>query len=354
MKKRFVLLFILTAIISSAFAASNECDSLLIIGTQQIKVENYQRALETYQNLIQLYPNHPVGYFCLAGVYQTIMRNYRVNTYEAEFDSLINLAIGMGERSIEQTDEDAFTELYLGKAYGYRGLHQSRKGNWIGAINDGRKGMGFIQKALDADTCLYDAYCWIGSYHYWRAVKTKISGFIFRNSKEKGIEEIQWAIQKSPFIAVDGKYNLVAIYYHKGDYEQALKTNQELFERYPTNPSCLYMRTRIYEELENWRMAREAALSLLNHLQRSEYQSAGYRIECLYRLSLYEYRLDHSGKSYDYLKQAYQLLKKRDESRELEGPLETFEDIIEEMGKLHLALEEVRRVGSVEKQSHSS
>ena len=354
MKRGFILLLVLAVFISSTFATSIECDSLLVLGTQQIKVENYQNALETYQNLIQSYPNYPVGYFCLAGVYQTIMRNYRVSTYETEFDSLINIAIDIGEQTIKHTDDDVFARLYLGKSYGYRGLHQSRKGNWISAINDGRKGIGLIQMALEADTSLYDAYCWIGSYHYWRAVKTKISGFIFRNDKEKGIDEIRWAIQKCPFIAVDGKYNLVAIYYHKGDYEQALKMNQEIFVQYPTNPSCLYMRSRIYEELENWPKARESIFCLLNHLNKSEYQSTGYQIECLYRLSLYEYRMDNSVKSYDYLKQAYQLLKKRDESRELEGPLETFEDIVEEMGKLHLALEEVRRVGSVEKQSHSS
>ena len=62
-------------------------------GIDQIHQELYTDALNTFKQLIEFYPNHPAGYFFIAMVYQTIMRNYRINLYEHEYEQYLNKAI---------------------------------------------------------------------------------------------------------------------------------------------------------------------------------------------------------------------------------------------------------------------
>ena len=257
------------------------------------------------------------------------MQNYRIKDYESQLDSLLNLTIKIGNNAIKNAQHDAFVSIYLGGAYGFRGLHKVRKRDYWGAFKDGLKGVSILKKAVKADTSAYDAYHGLGSFHYWRSAKSKILRLlIFRNDQQKGIDEVWKAINKGTYTDIEGKYALVAIYYDFGDYEKAFSVNQELFELFPTNPSCLYMRCRIFERMGKWEEAKQTYLKLLNHLSNSEYKSIGYQVECHYGIGFCYYKLSELEHALKHIRKALDLRNMRDASKELEGPLEDFDEIV--------------------------
>jgi len=340
--ERYMIIFKIMAIVQFfilpfSHAADSSIDStkhaLLLQGLHEVHIEKYGAAIATFKKLVECYPQHPMGYFCTAAVYKTIMQNYRVTTFETQLDSFFNLAIQVGQQTIQQNKNDAYAHFYLGGAYGFRGLHKVRKRDWWGAFSDGLKGISNLKRAIAIDSCLYDAYFGLGSYHYWRSAKSKLLRlFFFRNDQKKGIDEIWTAIHKEKYTDIEGKYALVAIYYDQGDYEKALVVNQELHELFPLNPSCLYMRCRLFEKQGNWVGAQNTIEQLLLHLLNSEYKSIGYEVECHYRIALYNYHLGQFDQALNHVQKAFSLKDQLDKTIELEGPLEDINEIVEMMG----------------------
>ncbi|MBC8235569.1 tetratricopeptide repeat protein, partial [bacterium] len=119
---------------------------------------------------------------------------------------------------------------------------------------------------------------------------------------------------------------------------KAWEVNQQLYNLFPNNPACLYMRGRILEQLGKWKEAEETFRRLLNHLMASEYRCIGYQIECHYRLAFY---LSKQKQFYQALREcelALQLSKLYSSSKELEGHLESTKEILNDARKLHQQL----------------
>jgi len=321
-------------------ALDSTSHTLIAQGMQKTHNENYTEAIETFEKLIDLHPQYPLGYFSTAAVYHTIMRNYRVKTFEVEFDSLLNLAIKIGEKQVRNDRKDALSHFYLGGAYGFRGFHEVRKGDWLGAFRDGWKGISCLQRVVIIEPELYDAYYGLGTYHYWRSAKAKILRFLpfMKNETQRGIEEVWLSINKGKYTTIEGKYALVAIYYDDKNYKEALSINQQLYELFPSNPACLYMRARIFEQLENWEESNECFENLLDHLSKSEYKSIGYQIECFYRIGLCLHKLGEFDSSLKQVEIGLNLKNNRDASKELEGPLENSSEILKKLNELNKTL----------------
>jgi tetratricopeptide (TPR) repeat protein len=348
MKKQRALIFVVVAIyqilaVIRGQAADLRTDStmhtLLLKGLQEVHIEAYDSAIGTFQKLTDHYPRHPVGYFCTAAVYKTIMQNYRVKTFEPKLDQYLDLAIQAGQNGTQNDGNDATVSFYKGGAYGFRGLHKVRKRDWWGALKDGLKGLSLLKRALEMDSSLYDTYYGMGSYHYWRSAKFKLLRILFfRNDKARGIREIWTAIDKGKYTGIEGKYTLVAIYYDQEDYEKAFSLNQELYALFPTNPSCVYMRGRLLMKRWEWDEAKNAMEILLSHLKNVEYRSLGYELECHYWIASCCYHLGQLDETLQHTQEALSLRNQLDGSKELEGPLEDNDEIFAMVGRLHEVL----------------
>jgi tetratricopeptide (TPR) repeat protein len=339
-----IIMFIVQFFIKPfSHASDSSIDSakhtLLLQGLYEVHIEKYEAAIATFNKLIEHYPQHPIGYFCTAAVYKTIMQNYRVTSFETQLNSFFNLAIQVGHQAIQNNKNDASAHFYMGGAYGFRGLHKVRKRDWWGAFKDGLEGISNLKRTVEIDSSFYDAYFGLGTYHYWRSAKSKILRLLFfRNDQKRGIDEIWMAINKGRYTAIEGKYALVAIYYDQGNYEQAFVVDQELYELFPLNPSCLYMRCRIYEKQGKWDQALKTMNQLLLHLLESDYRSIGYEVECHYRIALYHYNLAQLDQASSHVQKAWLLKDRMDKSIEIEGPFENFDEVAELIDQLNTML----------------
>jgi tetratricopeptide (TPR) repeat protein len=322
---------------------SHNDDAFHALVNQGIDLMNegcYQEALESCKNLILYYPESPVGYFYTAACYQTIMRNYRVRTFEPEFKRYINLAIETGEAAVKKDRRDAISSCYLGGAYGYKALHKVLNREWLSAFRDGKRNISHLEEAIKTEPTLYDAYYGLGVYHYWRSAKSKALWFLpfIGDERQKGIAELWQAIHKGRHSAIEGRYALTTIYYNEADYQKAWEVNQQLHNLFPNSPACLYMRGRILEKQGKWKRAEMTFRRLLNHLIASEYRSISYQIECHYHLAFYLAKQKQFDPALRECELALQLSKLQNPAKELEGHLESTEEILDAAHKLHRQL----------------
>lgn len=322
---------------SFSFSIDNSAQTRFKTGVNEMDNSNYEKALSIFSELIRDYPQHPIGYFGAAGTYQTILRNYRITAFEVRYDSLLDKAVEIGNHAVRRHPEDGLARFYLGGAYGFRGLYKFRKREWLSAFHDGVKGLLNLQESLEMNPELYDAYYGLGLFHYFRSARGSVLGFLnlYPEGKKQGIREIWLAIRKGFYSEVSGQYALMAIYYDEKEFDKAWKLNQRLLASFPDNPSCLYMRSRIAEQMQNWEEMSRASQKLLEHLETTGYGSTGYEIECHYRIALSLYHLGEIETAKEHLQTALQLNEKRDPSKEIEGPLESHDEIIKEIEILY-------------------
>ena len=340
---KFILLFIFIYHLCFQYDAKAQWSSLdeksqalLTYGIYQVHQEKYNDAICTFKKINECYPNYPIGYFLVAVVYQIIMRNYRVKIFEHEFEKYIDLAIKNGNSIIQQDKENSLNYFYSGGAYGYRGLHKVRKKEWLGAFFDGKKGIKYLKLALMKDAELYDAYYGLGTFHYWLGAKSKFIRYLFsyKGDQQQGIDELMLALKKGRYTNIECKYALAAIYYEEKNYNKAMEMNQELHELFPSNPACLYMRSRIFEKQCEWEDAKITMQQLLNQLNASEYNSVGYKVECHYRIAYYDYKMGNFELARNGCLKALKLQDKRNSKMELEGPLEDSQQILKQTNQL--------------------
>ncbi|MFQ5823122.1 MAG: tetratricopeptide repeat protein [bacterium] len=306
--------------------------------------EEYEEAIQLATKIRELYPEQPAGVFSLLATYQTLMRNYRIRNFEVQFDSLLDLSIYLSEKAIKKNKKDGENYFFLGCAYGSRSIFNAQRGRWLAAFKDGSKVLNNFKKAVAYSPKFYDAYYGLGLYKYWLGAKAKFLRILSfsKDQRREGIEQIKLAAEKGRFLNVDGMYGLSTVYYNEGEYEKALEISDRLYEIYPRNPSLLYKRGRIFQALQRWSESKQAFETLCNLLKAAKYQSISYQIECLYQIAKCHYHLGNYLETQRLCKEAIELEKYCDFSKEINGPLEKFSEIKKQLHKLNIEIEELR------------
>jgi len=325
---------------SIAFAG---IDTLVDKAIDLLYHKKYFDAIDICENVITTYPENPMGYLGQAAVYHIIMLTYRINLFDTEFDSLTSLAIDIGEKAINRYEDDANTYFVLGAAYGFRGLHRIRKGEWFGAFRDGLRGVSNLKKAHEKDETLYDVYYGLGLYYYWKSVKAKVLTFLrlMKDERDKGIEYLKIANEKGRFSSMEALFALIEIYYYEDRYEEALDQCLSLDDKFSKDPSWNYLTAKVLDKLSRWEEAKHYFLTLLTLLQESQFKSNSYLAECHYSLAKCSFELKDYETARNELNLASELSKLWDKEKEMEGPLLDFDKVLariksldEELSKL--------------------
>ncbi|MEE4310364.1 MAG: hypothetical protein V2J62_00720 [candidate division KSB1 bacterium] len=290
----------------------------------------YADALDICEDIMQSHPECPVGFLGAATIYFGIMRDHWINTYEATFDSLIALAIDKGKISIEKDKENAENYFLYGSALGIRGLYRMKRGNWFGAFKDGLRGYRNVRKSYNMNKQIYDAYYGLGLYYYWKSVKAdKLTWLPFvKDEREKGFEFIDTAVRKGEFSSMEGKFTLVQLYYFEGMYQKAYDACASLSDRSGENPAWLYLMAKVSAKSSLWSDAETCYSKLLELLHASLfYHSNGFLAACHEGLAACAKAEGDVSRMERHINRALEYVMKRNETLEIDGPLESFESI---------------------------
>lgn len=163
-----------------------------------------------------------------------------------EFSAAVDHAIEATEAWTERAPDDAEAWFYQGGAYAARVQWRVLRGEKISAARDGKNIKSALERAVELDPTIEDAYFGIGMYEYYADVApaaAKILRFLLLlpgGDREEGLEQMLRARSRGRLLQGEADYQLHVIYlWYERQTPRALQLLRSLHDRYPANPLFL-------------------------------------------------------------------------------------------------------------------
>lgn len=204
--------------------------------------EDYAEAESLAISLQWRYPYHPIGFIMQAAMLQSKMLDYEHFNYRQEFYTLIELTKKKARDRLDQNESDPWSLYCLGLAHGSHAVFESRDGSWLTAVKQGVRAKKAFSKCVETDPQFYDAYVGIGSYHYWRTVKTGIVNWLpfVQDDRDEGVRELEIAADSARFSSDFAKDALIWVYIDMEEYEKAESLAVQMQQKYPGGKKFLW------------------------------------------------------------------------------------------------------------------
>lgn len=282
------LVFLIFAQVPAALNPKDDSIKSLILQGLDLSYNNrFAEADKIFDQLIQAYPYHPVGYFYKAANLQAQMLDAEDYEREQDFYRLAERTIQLAESLQTAHEADSWILFYKGSALIYRSFMKMKIGNWLSAYKDASRGVGFLEQAVAQDSSLYDAYLGIGSFKYWKSTKAEFLLWLpfLSDQREEGINMIYKAIEKAEYVRQVGRDQLVWILMDKKDYTTAFNLARQNHEAYPSSRFFKWSLAVAAFRLGEWEVSRRLYQELLQEVQRLSQNNHLNEIECLVKLA---------------------------------------------------------------------
>jgi hypothetical protein len=175
-----------------------------------------------------------------------------------EFSATVDRAIESTEAWTERAPDDGEAWFYHGGAYAARVQWRVLREEKISAARDGRHIKVALERAVELDPAIEDAYFGIGMYKYYADVAptaAKILRFLLLlpgGDREEGLEQMLRARSRGRLLQGEADYQLHVIYlWYERETPRALQLLQSLHERYPANPLFLSQTAEIQDTYQH-------------------------------------------------------------------------------------------------------
>ncbi|UCE24734.1 MAG: hypothetical protein JSU74_01405 [Candidatus Zixiibacteriota bacterium] len=268
---------------------------VLLTAQEHLLNDRFESAHASLDSLIDGDSSDPIGYLYKAAVYLGQMTDAEQELHTEEFKRLINDVFALAADRIDSTRarEAAWMKLCEGHAHAYRSLWESRFGSFTSALKHAFRGKSSYEDGLRLDSTLYDLYGGLGMYHYWKSAKAGILRWIgvFKNDKEKGIEELYLAADSSSLSHDIARNALIWIWLDMGRYDSVITACREQLALFPDGKLFLWPLARAYFEKKQYHLAAETYTSLRTRLAKSPGNYFNL-VECDYSLNRCYDKLD--------------------------------------------------------------
>ncbi len=154
-------------------------------------------------------------------------------------DKALDIAKEYNDRQ-EETPESLF---YLGLSNGILGVYHAINRNYFSAYIHGKRGKGYLEDVIKADSTYYDAYLGLGIFHYYVDLFPGLIKFFakilgFEGDRERGKKEIKLTVDKGEFFKLEARFiYAIARYFLEGAKSEAFPIFIQLQRAYPHNPA---------------------------------------------------------------------------------------------------------------------
>ncbi len=236
----YLVLFLLFGMTGPALAQSG-IKSTILKGLDSYYNFNWTQSENTFQNLIDKYPDDPRGYHYMSGIYFWYYFSNKEKDDLNKFLEYSDQAIDKAVAKIDTLTDDPELLYILGANYSYRAMAFTQEGKFLDAVWATKRSESFLDKVIEINPKYYDAYLGLGLYNFAlgqipKAFQWALSIAGMNGDKEKGLTYIQEAVQKGTFTKVEANF-----YYSQilsdffADYKQASKYLANLIQKYPEN-----------------------------------------------------------------------------------------------------------------------
>jgi len=262
---RNISCFILIATaISNVYSQPSQKD--IITGIKAGLYHDYELALDIFKTQGYDYPENPTGPFFTASILQSKMMDFETSQWERDFFEQIQEAEIRARNILASDPQDTNARFCLGGALAYKGFYLSRKKKYFSGIRTAMAAIDQLEKVIEIDSLVYDAYLGIGNYKYWRSRLTGILNWLpfFSDQREEALELILLSLKKGTYTRWAALNDLAWIYIDRNEPEEALKYALIGLDEFPDSRFFLWPAADAYLKNGDYFQARTLYEKLLH------------------------------------------------------------------------------------------
>ncbi len=290
-------LLFLVVFLTAAPAAENRFPDELKTALSRISTDIYNDRFESAQNLLDslrvLDKWLPVCHLFQAILYQSHMMAAESDFLKDQLFAVLDTLDADTDSLLSHGADSAMAFWLLGNSHAFRSLFLGRAGSILGALRHGLSARKAFDRGYDIDPGFHDIALGLGSYRYWKSVKTKAINWtpLFKEEKRNGIELIRLAADSAEISSEAAQAALIWVYLNEGLYAEAIRLARKMRYRYPDGLSFLWALGEAYRKLNDCRGAVEIYETILARLHNHPgnyyniIEAAHYLSECYRRMS---------------------------------------------------------------------
>jgi hypothetical protein len=230
-------------------------------GIEAAGAQRYAEARTLFDEAIRRWPAHPAGPLNKAILLQVMSLDFETPVPQPEYTSLLERAITLGEKMLEQNARSVEASFAVGMAHSYIAYDRFRDGeNWIGGLAAGLKAQSYFDDCLKFDASAWDAMTGVGTYKYWKSRQMSFLTWtpLVDDERGAGIALLRKAESHGAYTAAQATNSLIWIYIEEERWSDAIRAAQRMLKRYPTNRLFLWGLASAAEKKGDLRLARDA------------------------------------------------------------------------------------------------
>jgi tetratricopeptide (TPR) repeat protein len=223
---------------------------------------DYEKARQSFREIVKLFPDHPAGPQFLAAslwiesLYET--RRLQASLYSSDsfyapnedkadpkvvdqFRAFTREAKKLAEARVKRNPKDAEALYYLGATAGLKAsFEEAVERRHFAAMRDGSDAVDRHRDVMKLDPNLHDAEITVGLYDYVigslpLAAKILVGVTGTRGSKKRGLATIERVVKEGKWARDDARTLLIVLYTRERRFGEAANFARELATKYPRN-----------------------------------------------------------------------------------------------------------------------
>lgn len=237
--------------------------------TEKIYNEHFDSANVMIDSLYRDSSWGPIGPLFRAISYQSQMMAAESDSLEKPFLITLDRVESAAKQMLERRADSALAYFYLGHSQVFRSVYKGRAGHTWAAVKHGLAAGRSYSKGYELDSSFYDLTFGLGSYRYWKSVKTKLINWtpLFRNERNSGISLLLLAVDSAQISADAARTALIWIYINEKQFDEALSLSESLSVKYPYGLTYLWPEGEIYCRLKKFSLAVPIYETITNRLR---------------------------------------------------------------------------------------
>ena len=290
LRKNKILTFLAFTLLSLNLFAWDKIEPSILAhadkGVDAIYNLDLNTARTELSSLLTEHPNYPLGLF---GQVMIEWARYeyefeKSNTEQAKvFENIINSSIEGIEAWLKQNGEQAQAYLALGGIYGVKARFLLANKSYVRAYFTGKKGLKYMNKAVELDSKMYDAYLGQAIYEYYAgtlpSVVRVLAKLVISGDADKGIYYLNLIKDNGRYSANTAKLLLVEIAIQSKKYSNPAQAEQyikEIITKYPQNPLFRFVAIIAAYQNKNYEDVREGAKDFLTKIGKEPFYKEIY------------------------------------------------------------------------------
>jgi tetratricopeptide (TPR) repeat protein len=254
--------------------------------------DEFDRALTVLDSLQNHSAPAPVCRLFHAITFQAQMMAAESDFLKDDFFILLDSLIDDGQALLARGRDSALAYWLIGNSHAFRSLFLGRSGNILGALRHGLAARSAYTKAYAADPHFHDIALGLGSYRYWKSVKTAAVNWtpLFKNERREGINLLRLAGDSAEVSADAATAALIWVYINEKRYIEAIRLSRQMLRKYPYGLAFHWALGESYRGLGDYRGAADVYEGIMDRLKANPgnyyniIEAAYYLSEC-YRKS---------------------------------------------------------------------